>query len=532
MRTFDPIPPGSSIRTLTDQERALLLSQIPSLQTSLEGCRTCHGRRTFRWLHEGQPTEFECNCRDQFVMHRYFLHIGIDYAYQRLGWEDARHVEASAQLAVLDYADNAEGYVNAGVGLLLHGTMGCIQGDAEIAVNRGGKGFRIKLHDLVRRQNGWDPRYRWNPEIPTYVQREVDGVVRLGRLRAAWSSGMKDTFTVTTETGRTIRATDEHPFLTERGWLRLDELVPGDEVHVRGPQASGRPRKRKVIYRQLGLRFHPYVTGGVVPLHRVVAEARLNGMDYEDFVRRIRFGQLHGLGFLDPARYAVHHVDHDPLNNNPDNLLIMTHADHHALHAAEGKTASVLFKIITEKVVSIEPYGREQTYDIEVEDDPHNFLANGFVVHNTGKTLLSTLLLRRMVADGHDVFLTTFQKLIDHYTDGWRDKALATWFASRIRNVSVLGIDDLGRENKARLEVVEAMLDELIRARVAAGRPTIITTNESVASLRKTYRANVMSLLTESVIMHEFTGGDYRGSAMIDRQQEVRQGLSRPIVIG
>lgn len=274
MRTLDPIPPGSSIRTLTDQERALLLSQIPSLQTSLEGCRTCNGRRTFRWLHEGQPTEFECNCRDQFVMHRYFLHIGIDYAYQRLGWEDARHVEASAQLAVLDYADNAEGYVNAGVGLLLHGTMG------------------------------------------------------------------------------------------------------------------------------------------------------------------------------------------------------------------------------------------------------------------TGKTLLSTLLLRRMVADGHDVFLTTFQKLIDHYTDGWRDKALATWFASRIRNVSVLGIDDLGRENKARLEVVEAMLDELIRARVAAGRPTIITTNESVASLRKTYRANVMSLLTESVIMHEFTGGDYRGSAMIDRQQEVRQGLSRPIVIG
>lgn len=274
MRTLDPIPPGSSIRTLTDVERAMLIAQVPSLQSSLKDCRTCSGRRRFRWYDGDEVVDWECNCRDQFVMHRYFLHIGIEYVYQRLGWEDARHVEVAAQEVVLDYAEHAEGYVNAGLGLLLHGTMG------------------------------------------------------------------------------------------------------------------------------------------------------------------------------------------------------------------------------------------------------------------TGKTLLSTLLLRRMVAEGHDVFLTTFQKLIDHYTDGWRDKTLATWFASRIRNVSVLGIDDLGRENKARIDVVEAMLDELLRARVAAGRPTIITTNLSLDSLRTTYRANIMSLLTESVIKHEFAGGDYRPTAAEDRQREARLGLRRPIVIG
>lgn len=170
------------------------------------------------------------------------------------------------------------------------GPPGCIQGDALIAVNRAGKGFTMKLRDVVERFNGNAPRkdWAWNPDIDTYVQREVDGVVRLVKLRSAWNSGVKTTYTVTTDTGRTLRATDEHPFLTERGWLRLDQLIVGDKVHT----ATGSPD-----------------------------------------------------------------VDDEP--------------------------------ITIETVVSVELYGQEDTFDLEVDDDPHNFLANGFVVHNTGKTTVA-----------------------------------------------------------------------------------------------------------------------------------------------
>lgn len=157
---------------------------------------------------------------------------------------------------------------------------GCLQGDAEIAVNRGGKGFRIKIKDLVDRWEG--TKDAWGRSAVTYVQREVDGQLHFGELINAWCSGVKATYTVTTVTGRTIRATDEHPFLTERGWLRLDELVKGDLVHVRGKEIN----------------------------------------------------------------------------------------------------------VAHERVMSVEKYGEEITYDLEVADDPHNFLANGFVVHNTGKTIL------------------------------------------------------------------------------------------------------------------------------------------------
>lgn len=190
---------------------------------------------------------------------------------------------------------------------LLSDDMGCIYGAADMSVHRAGRTFHLPLRDLVHRFNGGSPGSgrAWDLSIPTKVQREMpDGTIRLAEVKAAWSSGVKQTYTVTTETGRTIRATDEHPFLTERGWLRLDQLRVGDLVHVRGQQARGRARKPKAHYAQV-------------------------------------FGM----------------------------------------------------KVATEEVVSVEPYGLEETYDVEVADAPHNFLADGFVVHNTGKTISAILSL-------------------------------------------------------------------------------------------------------------------------------------------
>lgn len=283
-------------------------------------------------------------------------------------------------------------------GTVAQAGTGCIQGDAEIIINRGGNGVRRTLRELVHKFNGGvDERgKRWKLDIPTMVQREAeDGTIRLAKLRAAWFSGTKFTYTVTTSTGRQIRATDEHPFLTERGWLRLDEIVVGDLVHVRGEQAAGVRRQPKPQYRQVhGLVGHPYASrrgykrhGYRYPQHRLVIEAEMNALDYDVYIKRLRVDDVDGLKFLDPELYAVHHIDRDSLNNDRANLQVMTHEDHHRLHADLGKTRSALYKAVTEEVVSVEPFGLEETYDLEVEDDPHNFIANGFVVHNTGKSL-------------------------------------------------------------------------------------------------------------------------------------------------
>ena len=60
-------------------------------------------------------------------------------------------------------------------------------------------------------------------------------------------------------------------------------------------------------------------------------------------------------------------------------------------------------RIGTDKIISIKPYGEEPTYDLEVDTDPHNFLANDFVVHNTGKTTLTKHLYDEWTNQGHFV---------------------------------------------------------------------------------------------------------------------------------
>jgi len=282
-------------------------------------------------------------------------------------------------------------------GVLLSGDYGCLAGDTMIGVNRGGKGFQIRLDALVARINGETSKgnERWNPEIPTYVQRAELGIMRLAKITGAWRSGLKETFTVTTDSGRTIRGTDEHPFLTEDGyWKRLDELEPGTRVCVLSGQTH-QGRVERDTYEHLAIKNHPFAkrtrTAAVVAKHRLVAEADLNGFsDLQSYQRTLEAEGPAGFQFLDPTTTAVHHVDLNPRNNELGNLAVLSHAEHHRIHAVEHGTArNVQWKIGAETIVSIQPYGEEVTYDIEVEDDPHNFIANGFVVHNTGKTELA-----------------------------------------------------------------------------------------------------------------------------------------------
>jgi DNA replication protein DnaC len=178
---------------------------------------------------------------------------------------------------------------------------------------------------------------------------------------------------------------------------------------------------------------------------------------------------------------------------------------------------------------------RDNVLDYATHADSYVNNGIGLLLHGekgTGKTLLITLLLKMLLAKGFDVQFVTFQELIDLYTQTWRDPAEKAWFDKRLKNAGVLGIDDVGRENKGRMEVVESMFDHIVRARVGAARPTLITTNRSMEDFQKFYQSNVMSLLSESTIHLHFTGEDYRPKQSEIRIREAREGIVRPIVLG
>lgn len=151
----------------------------------------------------------------------------------------------------------------------------------------------------------------------------------------------------------------------------------------------------------------------------------------------------------------------------------------------------------------------------------------------TGKTLLSTLLLRRLLAAGIDGFTATWQEIIAFYSQGWRDEEAQRWFDRRVRRAGVLVIDDLGKEHGVgrSAEVVEAAFDHILRSRVASCRPTILTTNKTLDEIGQAYSAGALSLLDECSITVEFQGTDFRPQQSTRSVDESRQGLIRPVVI-
>lgn len=155
----------------------------------------------------------------------------------------------------------------------------------------------------------------------------------------------------------------------------------------------------------------------------------------------------------------------------------------------------------------------------------------------TGKSLLAYLILKEALAQGYTARMTTLTEMLDHYTASWSDKAHRDWFLREIQNVDFLAIDEFGKENPNRGTVVDELVDRVIRARVAHGRPTILPTNlnpslgMNVGKDFSRYQAGLLDLLTERSLMIEVVGLGYREQQQRDLMTDVREGIRYPVVV-
>lgn len=151
----------------------------------------------------------------------------------------------------------------------------------------------------------------------------------------------------------------------------------------------------------------------------------------------------------------------------------------------------------------------------------------------TGKTLSGMLLAKALVGQGHDVFARTFSQLLDDMAAGWRDREDKVWFNARIRNATVLVIDDLGRErNKGEDSIGFNALEELMRHRASRSLSSIITTNEGPDQIEAKYGPHTVSLLSEQQMPVHFSRGlDRRPDANTRRLAESKRGIVRPVLL-
>ena len=131
---------------------------------------------------------------------------------------------------------------------------GCLAGDTPIYLPDSGtyvpirdlvgtSGFRVLALD-----QGW-----WRMEAKTVTN--------------AFATGRKPVFKLSTNLGRSIRATANHKFLTMQGWRRLDELAPGDRIAL--PRILQGPVEDTMSPEELGLLGHLIGDGCTLPTHAI-----------------------------------------------------------------------------------------------------------------------------------------------------------------------------------------------------------------------------------------------------------------------
>jgi len=101
----------------------------------------------------------------------------------------------------------------------------------------------------------------------------------------------------------------------------------------------------------------------------------------------------------------VHHKNENKADNRPENLELLDPSEHLVAHSGHrrlnggrsGKGGEVIFIPKVDVVVSIVSDGETDVYDLVMEAPHHNFVANGIVVHNSGKTKMAIDLMRHFV---------------------------------------------------------------------------------------------------------------------------------------
>lgn len=187
--------------------------------------------------------------------------------------------------------------------------------------------------------------------------------------------------------------------------------------------------------------------------------------------------------------------------------------------------------------VEAEPGAVEKVKEYREMADSYIQAGCGLILYGemgTGKTMLATLLLKKLLATGHQGYSIMFADMIKRLTSGWYDQDEKAWFQRRIENAGVLVVDDIGREYQGMRQsgLPESMFDNVLRHRVASALPTIITTNLDMTKLNEAYGGNILSLLRERSVTYRFTGEDFRDRQRHRLDEETSLGLTRPIVVG
>jgi hypothetical protein len=278
-------------------------------------------------------------------------------------------------------------------GCILALDMGCVAGDSILTIRRAGISRKYPVRYVYRRlkriieEHPGKGTFVWRPEIPTTTKSLCDGELRHNLITEIIAKGIQPVVKLTLASGKFLRLTPDHEVARADGsWSPVEKLSHNDLVLTNGQKWDGTSNpnwKRGTsidqdgYVRVSGCWDHPrcWSTGQVYE-HILVVERRI--------------------GRYLTADEEVHHKNKNRADNQSDNLELVdkpSHSRRHHAHlnmeGATGRRGTVRFIPLKDAVVSVEPDGETDVYDLVMADPYRNFVANGIVVHNCGKTRTS-----------------------------------------------------------------------------------------------------------------------------------------------
>lgn len=209
-------------------------------------------------------------------------------------------------------------------------------------------------------------------------------------------TGEKECFEVTSKTGFKLKATKDHKFFNGIDYVPLEKLNIGDCIYIH----NNTPYKYDSLAKRIcnkeipvnsyykGKRTYNGKTYYRATIHHITFEAYKNGVSVEDYINILNNSKVYPTNLWRvPSGFEIHHKNENVLDNSIENLELLSKFEHAKLHALKRHN-NLRFIAVKDEILSINSVGVEETYDIKCFQPYNNFIANGFVVHNSGKTTI------------------------------------------------------------------------------------------------------------------------------------------------
>lgn len=217
-----------------------------------------------------------------------------------------------------------------------------------------------------------------------------DGRIRPRKIKDIMYRGKKETYTITLSNGLSVRATKDHRFFSQdNDFITVDAMKVGKTILIidGGYEKTDLNEISKYSNKNNDWKYRPYAEPKCGFANGINNPAYTNGA-YTAFAQSktilsdIQYCQKCG---DTNKRIEHHHIDGDRTNGDINNIIKLCVSCHKKEHYSMGRVKRWQKGHVTNTatVTSIEYYGYEDTYDIEMDTVEHNFIANKLVSANS-----------------------------------------------------------------------------------------------------------------------------------------------------